>query len=137
MSTKEGNIINLNNSSRAKTGYIDKDFRTGYRVRIKWTINSQNASNNTSNVTVETQLISTGTHYTISSSATKNGSLTINGTEYKFTTKKWLTPKGNWIHEKGVEVDYEVELDQNYFANPKDELDTQLNKALEILTEGD
>ena len=59
------------------------------------------------------------------------------GTEYKFTTKKWLTPKGNWIHEKGVEVDYEVELDQNYFANPKDELDTQLNKALEILTEGD
>lgn len=85
MSTKEGNIINLNNSSRAKTGYIDKDFRTGYRVRIKWTINSQNASNNTSNVTVETQLISTGTHYTISSSATKNGSLTINGTEYKFT----------------------------------------------------
>lgn len=59
------------------------------------------------------------------------------GTEYKFTTKKWLTPKGNWIHEKGVEVDYKVELDQNYFANPKDELDTQLNKALEILTEGD
>lgn len=59
------------------------------------------------------------------------------GTEYKFTTKKWLTPKGNWIHEKGVEVDYEVELDQNYFANPNDELDTQLNKALEILTEGD
>jgi len=59
------------------------------------------------------------------------------GTEYKFTTKKWLTPKGNWIHEKGVEVDHEVSLDEEYFKNPSDENDNQLQKALEILTEGD
>lgn len=59
------------------------------------------------------------------------------GTEYKFTTKKWLTPKGNWIHEKGVEVDYEVDLDTDYFTDPTDENDTQLQKALEILTKGE
>ena len=57
------------------------------------------------------------------------------GTEYKFTTKKWLTPKGNWIHEKGVEVDYKVDLNEEYFQNPNDENDQQLQKALEILTE--
>ncbi len=57
------------------------------------------------------------------------------GTEYKFTTKKWLTPKGNWIHKKGVEPDYEVDLEEKYFENPTDENDTQLQKAMEILTE--
>jgi len=57
------------------------------------------------------------------------------GTEYKFTTKKWLTPKGNWIHKKGVEPDYEVDLEEKYFENPTDENDTQLQKAIEVLTE--
>ena len=57
------------------------------------------------------------------------------GTEYKFTTKKWLTPKGNWIHKKGVEPDYEVDLEENYFENPTDENDTQLQKAIDVLTE--
>lgn len=57
------------------------------------------------------------------------------GTEYKFTTKKWLTPNGNWINEKGVDVDFEVELSQEYFDDPIDENDNQLQKALEILKE--
>ena len=52
------------------------------------------------------------------------------GTEYKFTTKKWLTPKGNWIHEKGVSVDYEVKLSDSYFENPTDDNDNQLQKQL-------
>lgn len=30
------------------------------------------------------------------------------GSNLKLTTAKWLTPKGNWIHEKGVKPDYEV-----------------------------
>lgn len=32
------------------------------------------------------------------------------GSNIKFTTEKWLTPKGNWIHEKGIKPDYEVQL---------------------------
>ncbi|MDE7523218.1 S41 family peptidase, partial [Ligilactobacillus salivarius] len=32
------------------------------------------------------------------------------GSNMKFTTSKWLTPKGNWIHEKGIKPDYEVSL---------------------------
>ncbi len=59
------------------------------------------------------------------------------GTEYKFTTKKWLTPKGNWINETGVAVDYEVELNDDYFENPTDENDNQLTKAIEVLTKGE
>jgi carboxyl-terminal processing protease len=59
------------------------------------------------------------------------------GTEYKFTTKKWLTPKGNWINETGVAVDYEVELDDAYFEDPTDENDSQLQKAIEVLIKGE
>nr|WP_263326088.1 S41 family peptidase [Neobacillus sp. Marseille-Q6967] len=32
------------------------------------------------------------------------------GSNLKFTTAKWLTPKGNWIHKKGIKPDYEVAL---------------------------
>ncbi|AYC29452.1 S41 family peptidase [Paenisporosarcina cavernae] len=31
------------------------------------------------------------------------------GSNMKFTTAKWLTPEGNWIHEKGIVPDVEVE----------------------------
>ncbi|MCE4047333.1 S41 family peptidase [Bacillus sp. Au-Bac7] len=32
------------------------------------------------------------------------------GSNIKFTTDKWLTPDGSWIHEKGIEPTYKVEL---------------------------
>ncbi|KAB7709242.1 PDZ domain-containing protein [Bacillus aerolatus] len=32
------------------------------------------------------------------------------GSNMKFTTAKWLTPNGNWIHKKGVEPDTVVKL---------------------------
>jgi carboxyl-terminal processing protease len=44
------------------------------------------------------------------------------GSNIKFTTQKWLTPKGNWIHEKGIKPDYEVTL-PDYASLPM--LDTQ------------
>lgn len=37
------------------------------------------------------------------------------GSELKLTVAKWLTPKGNWIHETGVQPDYEVRQ-PDYFA---------------------
>lgn len=76
---------------RASSGVIENQFRTGYKVQISWTLNSQNVANNTSNVTVKAQLVSTGGYYTISSSATKNGNLTINGTTYSFTFNAGLS----------------------------------------------
>lgn len=75
----------INAESRATSGTIVNNFRSGYRVQISWKVNSQNVSNNTSNVTIRAQLVSTGSAYTIVSSATKNGSLTINGAKYSFT----------------------------------------------------
>lgn len=32
------------------------------------------------------------------------------GSNLKFTTEKWLTPEGNWIHKKGIVPDVEVAL---------------------------
>jgi hypothetical protein len=69
----------------AKSGTITKAIRTGYQMKIVWTVGSQSAANNTSSVTVKVQLVSTGASYTINSSASKSGSLTINGTKYTFS----------------------------------------------------
>ncbi|HBF7594785.1 TPA: shufflon system plasmid conjugative transfer pilus tip adhesin PilV [Clostridioides difficile] len=76
---------NLKIDLRASSGTVVNNFRTGYKVQVSWTVNSQNIANNTSNVTFKAQFVSTGSSYTVSSSATKNGSLTINGTKYSFT----------------------------------------------------
>jgi len=57
------------------------------------------------------------------------------GSEYKFTTKKWLTPNGNWIHKVGVQPDIEVQLDESYTENPSDETDNQLQRAIQYLKE--
>ncbi|AZV43837.1 peptidase S41 [Peribacillus asahii] len=32
------------------------------------------------------------------------------GSNFKFTSYKWLTPEGNWIHKKGIKPDIEVKL---------------------------
>lgn len=59
----------------------------------------------------------------------------IDGGEYKFTTKKWLSPKGSWVNDKGIEPNIEVTLDETYYSNPSAETDAQLQKALEYLSE--
>ena len=57
-----------------------------------------------------------------------------NGDSYKITTKKWLTSKGTWIHEKGLTPDIEVSLTEEYYNSPKIENDNQMQKALEIFS---
>jgi len=59
-----------------------------------------------------------------------------NENQYKITTKKWLTPNGNWINEVGIKPDYEIELDEKYFIEPTDTNDNQLQKAIEMLKNG-
>lgn len=69
----------------ATSGTIQEAIRTGYRLQIAWEVTSQSVANNTSTVTAKVQLVSTGSSYTINSSASKSGSLTINGTKYTFS----------------------------------------------------
>lgn len=40
------------------------------------------------------------------------------GSTVKLTFFKWLSPKGNWIHEEGVEPTVKVEQPDYYFSNP-------------------
>lgn len=58
-----------------------------------------------------------------------------NGDEYKFTTKKWLTPKGKWVHNNGIVPTIEVTLAKEYYGNPVEENDNQLRAALDYLKE--
>jgi len=57
------------------------------------------------------------------------------GATVKYTTQKWLTPKGNWIHEIGVEPTIVEELNENYYQTLQDEDDNQLQKAISVLSE--
>ena len=50
---------------------------------------------------------------------------------YKITTKKWLTPKGNWINKKGIEPTIKVELSKEYIKNPSEATDNQSKTAIE------
>ena len=51
----------------------------------------------------------------------------------KFTTKKWLTPLGNWVNDVGIDPDKEILLSETYLSNPIDENDTQLQAAINEL----
>lgn len=55
-----------------------------------------------------------------------------NNTSAKITVAKWLTPNGDYIMEKGISPDVEVELSIDDVENNRD---PQLDKAIEILKE--
>ncbi len=55
------------------------------------------------------------------------------GSEYKVTTKKWLTPKGKDINGIGIEPDIVVEANEKYLQTKQEEDDNQLKKAIEYL----
>ena len=56
------------------------------------------------------------------------------GTQYKITINKWLTPKGNWINDtEGIIPDIEVELDDKYFETYESNDDTQLQAAINYI----
>lgn len=60
---------------------------------------------------------------------------TTSGDQYKFTTKKWLTSKGNWLNKKGLKPDIEIKLDDKYYEMPTEENDNQLNELIKIISE--
>ncbi|MFF5994732.1 S41 family peptidase [Lysinibacillus sp. KU-BSD001] len=61
------------------------------------------------------------------------------GSNLKFTTGKWLTPKGNWINEKGVtptiEVQYPSYASLSY-VDPATELSSGMNNKMIEAAEG-
>lgn len=50
------------------------------------------------------------------------------GSNMKFTSGKWLTPEGNWIHEKGIEPDVVVDLPK-YAQLPLINPDVEMKEA--------
>ncbi len=54
----------------------------------------------------------------------------IDGSGIHITVAKWLTPKQNWVHEKGINPEVEINLDEEKY---KEEIDTQLLRAIETL----
>ena len=81
--------INEKNLTRASSGNIEKLFHGsssyGYYLGIDWKVNSQSTTSNSSNVTATVYIRTTGSGVSISSSASKDVSITINGTKYLST----------------------------------------------------
>lgn len=71
----------------ASSGSVSNNFKSGYTLRLEWKTNSQSIADNTSNVTVTLYLVSSGSSYTINSSAEKSVWISIDGTLYEKTAK--------------------------------------------------
>ncbi len=69
----------------ANSGSFYKNFSSGYRLLVEWSESNVDIANNQSDITVTAKLVSLGSSYNINSSASKNISLTINGTKYSGT----------------------------------------------------
>ncbi len=120
-------------NTRASSGNIEKSFRTGYYIGLDWKINSQSTSSNSSSVTATVYIRTSGSGYTISSSASKDVSVTIDGTKYVSTctvgvgknTKKTLFTKtvtvkhnsdGSKTCEFACALDINVTLGGTYYG---------------------
>jgi hypothetical protein len=68
----------------ATSGSFSNTFKTGWTLVVEWTESNVDTANNQSDITVTAKL-KTASGYTIDSSASKNISLTINGTTYSST----------------------------------------------------
>ena len=57
-----------------------------------------------------------------------------NGMQYKITTKKWLSPNGNWVNDtEGIEPDIEVSMDKKYYQTYDKNDDNQLQEAINYI----
>ncbi|MEI2420834.1 hypothetical protein V6O07_11220, partial [Arthrospira platensis SPKY2] len=73
----------------ALSGVIEKKFHGnsygGYYIGIDWRVNSQSAASNSSNITATVFIRTSGNGFSISSSAVKDVSITIDGAKYLST----------------------------------------------------
>lgn len=68
----------------ATSGSFSKTFNTGYTLKVEWSESNVDVANNQSDITVTVKLVTAST-YNINSTASKDISLTINGTKYTST----------------------------------------------------
>lgn len=77
----------------AKSGSFYKTFSTGYKLLIEWSESNIDSANNQSDITVTAKLVANSSYY-INSSASKDISLTINGTKYSSTCTVGISSGG-------------------------------------------
>lgn len=54
--------------------------------------------------------------------------------KYKITTKRWLTPRGNWVNDtEGISPDYIIDTESYYYDDNDINKDSQLNSAIQYI----
>lgn len=118
------------NGKKTKYYSLSNEKRT-YKVVVLINSNSASASEilaGAMNESYGSELVGTTTY----GKGTVQKEYTLsNGTSLKYTSEKWLTPRGNSINKKGIKPTIEVSLDDNYYNNPSVDTDNQLQTAIE------
>lgn len=92
----------------ATSGSFGNTFSTGYRIQVDWSA-TQSVANNTSTITLNFYLMSLGSGYTISSSATKTGFTKIATTQENFSGGGLASLSGNQkklLHQQVTTVNH-------------------------------
>lgn len=54
--------------------------------------------------------------------------------KYKITTKRWLTPRGNWVNDtEGISPDYIIDTESYYYEDNDMNKDSQLNSVIQYI----
>lgn len=57
-----------------------------------------------------------------------------NGSQYKITTQKWLSPNGTWVNDtEGIVPDIEVKMNEKYYTTYENGDDNQLQTAIDFI----
>lgn len=124
-----GNVVQQEDSTGTKKGYPVNRVGKFLNLPVVVLINKGSAS---ASEIVAGALQDTGRGKLIGDQSFGKGTIQesqelTGGTGIHITTAKWLTPKGRWIHQKGLTPDIKVEAGTDASKDP------QLDKALEIL----
>ena len=130
---KKGEVLyELKTKDNIEKIYDKTDEKRDYKIAVLVNGGSASASEVLATSLRETYKAYTVGTITFGKSKVQKTQDLSNGATIKFTFQEWLTPNGNNLGGKGMEPEYVVEYTA---SDTENEYDSQLKKALDLLTE--
>ena len=132
--TKGDMIYQLKTKDKIEKFYDKTNESRDYKVAVLVNGGSASASELLTAAMKETYKAYTVGTLTYGKSKVQKTQELSNGGSIKFTFQEWLTPNGESVGEKGIEPEYSVSYQA---SQTEDDYDSQLQKALDLLTTSD
>ncbi len=131
---KKGEVLyELKTKDKIEKIYDKTDEKRDYKIAVLVNGGSASASEVLASSLKETYNAYTVGTITFGKSKVQKTQDLSNGATIKYTFQEWLTPTGDNLGGKGLEPEYVVEYTA---SDTENEYDSQLKKALDLLTEG-